>query len=60
MICKHDLQALVTSKFFANSKYLNDIKSRVMVSIILDHKFRNDCFIVVKFMAPLVPLIAYY
>ena len=60
MICKHDLQALVTSKFFANSRYLNDNKSRVVVSIFLDHKFWNDCFIVVKLMAPLVSLIVYY
>ena len=28
-----------------------------MVSIILDHKFWNDCFIIVKLMAPLVRLL---
>ena len=28
-----------------------------MVSIILDHKFWNDCFIVMKLMAPLVRLL---
>ena len=28
-----------------------------MVPIILDHKFWNDCFIVVKLMAPLVRLL---
>ena len=28
-----------------------------MVSIILDHKFWNDCFIIVKIMAPLVCLL---
>ena len=54
---KHDLQALVTSKFFADSRYSKDNKSRVVVSIILDQKFWNDCFIVVKLMAPLVRLL---
>ena len=54
---KHDLQALVTSKFFVDSRYSNDNKSRVVVSIILDHKFWNDCFIIVKLMAPLVRLL---
>ena len=54
---KHDLQALVTSKFFADSRYSKDNKGRVVVSIILDHKFWNDCFIVVKLMAPLVCLL---
>ena len=47
----------MTSKFFADSKYLKDNKCRVVVSIILDHKFWNDCFIVVKLMAPLVRLL---
>ena len=54
---KHDLQALVTSKFFVDSRYSNDNKSRVVVSIILDHKFWNDCFIILKLMAPLVRLL---
>ena len=34
-----------------------DNKSRVVVSIILDHKFWNYCFIIVKLMAPLVHLL---
>ena len=54
---KHDLQALMTSKFFVDSRYSKDNKRRVMVSIILDHKFWNGCFIVVKLMAPLVRLL---
>ena len=54
---KYDLQALVTSKFFADSRYSKDKKSTVVVSIILDQKFWNDCFIVVKLMAPLVCLL---
>ena len=47
----------MTSKFFANSRYSKDNKSRVVVSIILDHKFWNACFIFVRPMAPLVCLL---
>ena len=54
---KHDLQALVTSKFFVDSRYSKDNKSNVVVSIILDNKFWNDCLIVVKLMTPLVRLL---
>ena len=54
---KHDLHALMTRRFFVDSRYSKDNKSRVMVSIILDHKFWNGCFIVVKLMAPLVRLL---
>ena len=36
---KHDLQALVTSKFFVDSRYSKDNKSKVVVSIILDNRF---------------------
>ena len=54
---KHDLQALVISKFFVDSKYLMDNKSRVVVSIILDSKLWNDCLVVVTLMAPFVHLL---
>ena len=54
---KHDFQALMTRKFFVDSRYSKDDKSRVILSIILDHKFCNDCLIVVKLMAPLVRLL---
>ena len=54
---KHDLQALVTSKFFVDSRYSKYNKISVVVSIILDHKSWNDCFIVVKLMALLVRLL---
>ena len=47
----------MTRKFFANSRYSKDNKSRVVVSIILDHKFWNACFIFVRLMAPLVCLL---
>ena len=36
---KHDLQALITSKFFVDSRYSKDYKSKVVVSIILDNNF---------------------
>ena len=54
---KHDFQALMTSKFFVDSRYSKDDKSRVVLSIILDHKFCNDCLIVMKLMALLVRLL---
>ena len=47
----------MTSKFFADSRYSKDNNSRVLVSIILDNKFWNDCFIIVKLMAPFVRLL---
>ena len=45
------------STFFVDFRYSKDNKSRVVVSIILDYKFWNDCFIVVKLMALLVRLL---
>ncbi|KAL6329357.1 hypothetical protein AAG906_017665 [Vitis piasezkii] len=54
---KHDLQALVTSKFFVDSRYSKDNKSKVVVSIILDNRFWNDCLIVVNLMSPLMRLL---
>ena len=45
---KHDLQALVTSKFFVDCRYSKDNKSKVVVFIILDNRFWNDCLIVVN------------
>ena len=54
---KHDLQALVTSKFFVDYRYSKDNKSKVSVSIILDNIFWNDCLIVVNLMSPLMRLL---
>ncbi|RVW25602.1 hypothetical protein CK203_107699 [Vitis vinifera] len=54
---KHDLQALVTSKFFMDFRYSRDNKSRAVVSIILDNRFGNDCLIVVNLMSPLMHLL---
>ena len=36
---KHDLQDLVTSKFFADSRYSRDNKNKVSISVIFDNKF---------------------
>ena len=47
----------MTSKFFLDPRYSKDNKSRVLVSVVLDHKFWNDCIIVVKLMTPLVLLL---
>ncbi|KAL6342918.1 hypothetical protein AAG906_016938 [Vitis piasezkii] len=44
---KHDLQALVTSKFFVDSRYSKDNKSKIW----------NDCLIVVNLMSPLMRLL---
>ena len=54
---KHDLQALVTSKFFVDFKYSKDNKRKVVVSIILDNRFWNDYLIVVNLMSPLMCLL---
>ena len=47
---KHDFHALVTSKFFVDSRYSKD--DPVSISIISDNEFWNDCLIVVNIMAP--------
>ena len=49
---KHDFHALVTSKFFVDSRYSKD--NQVSISIISDNEFWNDCLIVVNIMAPLM------
>ena len=54
---KHDLQDLLTSKFFVDSRYSRGNKNKVAVSVILENKFWNDCFIVVNLMTPLVRLL---
>ena len=47
----------MTSKFFVDSRYSKDYKSKVAVSIILDNIFWNDCLIVVNLMSPLMRLL---
>ena len=47
----------MTSKFFVDFRYSKDNKSKVVVSIILDNRFWNDCLIVVNLMSPLMRLL---
>ncbi|KAK4583568.1 hypothetical protein RGQ29_026342 [Quercus rubra] len=54
---KHDLQALVTSKFYVESRYAKDKKAKAVVKIILDNQFWNDCYVIVHIMSPLIRLL---
>ena len=54
---KHDLQALVTSKFYVESRYAKDKKVKAVVKIILDNQFWNDCHVIVHIMSPLIRLL---
>ena len=40
-----------------DSRHLKDNKSKIVVSIILDNKFWNDCFVVVKLISLVVHLL---
>ncbi|KAK4583897.1 hypothetical protein RGQ29_021854 [Quercus rubra] len=54
---KHDLQALVTSKFYVESRYAKDKKAKTVVKIILDNQFWNDCHVIVHIMSSLIRLL---
>ncbi|XP_050259955.1 uncharacterized protein LOC126705038 [Quercus robur] len=54
---KHDLQVLVTSKFYVESRYAKDKKAKAVVKIILDNQFWNDCHVIVHIMPPLIHLL---
>ncbi|XP_065619291.1 uncharacterized protein LOC136063198 [Quercus suber] len=54
---KHDLQALVTSKFYVESRYAKDKKAKAVVKIILDNQFWNDCHVIMHIMSPLFRLL---
>ncbi|XP_075636674.1 uncharacterized protein LOC142608902 [Castanea sativa] len=54
---KHDLQALVTSKFYVESRYAKDKKAKAAVKIILDNQFWNDCHVIVHIVSPLIRLL---
>ncbi|KAK9993540.1 hypothetical protein SO802_023243 [Lithocarpus litseifolius] len=54
---KHDLQALMTSKFYVESRYAKDKKAKAVVKIILDNQFWNDCHVIVHIMSPLIRLL---
>ncbi|XP_054797523.1 uncharacterized protein LOC129302636 [Prosopis cineraria] len=54
---KHDLQALVTSKVFLDSRYSKGEKAKDVTLIVLDNQFWNDCKIVVQIVSPLIRLL---
>ena len=53
---KHDLQVLVTSKFFVDNRLARESKAKEVVSIILDNSFWDDINVLVKISSPLIPL----
>ncbi|GKV21392.1 hypothetical protein SLEP1_g31376 [Rubroshorea leprosula] len=54
---KHDLQALVTSLEFKESRYYKDSKAKDVVAVVLDNKFWSNCQLIVKVVAPLMRLL---
>ncbi|XP_050254857.1 uncharacterized protein LOC126700698 [Quercus robur] len=54
---KHDLQALVTSKFFMDNRLARESKAKEVVSIILDNSFWDDINVLVKISSPLICLL---
>ncbi|XP_019431511.1 PREDICTED: uncharacterized protein LOC109338678 [Lupinus angustifolius] len=54
---KHDLQALVTSKDFIDSRYYRDNKANRFVEVVMNTRFWNDCAIIVNIVAPLIRLL---
>ncbi|KAF1862826.1 hypothetical protein Lal_00040094 [Lupinus albus] len=54
---KHDLQALVTSKDFIDSRYYRDKKANRFVEVVMNTRFWNDCAIIVNIVAPLIRLL---
>ncbi|XP_054822674.1 uncharacterized protein LOC129320986 isoform X1 [Prosopis cineraria] len=54
---KHDIQALITSKAFMDSRYSKDRKAKDVTMIVLDNKFWNDCKILVEIVKPLIRLL---
>ncbi|KAL0016963.1 hypothetical protein SO802_004032 [Lithocarpus litseifolius] len=54
---KHDLQALVTSKFFVDNRLARESKAKEAVAIILDNSFWDDINVLVKISSPLIRLL---
>ena len=54
---KHDLQALVTRKFFVDNRLARELKAKEAVSIILDNSFWDDINVFVKISSPLIRLL---
>ncbi|KAK8935149.1 hypothetical protein KSP39_PZI013556 [Platanthera zijinensis] len=54
---KHDLQALITSKYYSDSKLAKTVKGKETTSIILDNKFWTSCLIMTKISGPIIRLL---
>ncbi|XP_039128888.1 uncharacterized protein LOC120265020 [Dioscorea cayenensis subsp. rotundata] len=54
---KHDLQALVTDKYYTSHKLSKSPASKTITSIILDAKFWEECLFMVKIVAPIIRLL---
>ena len=54
---KHDLQALMTSKFFVDNRLARELKAKEAVSIILYNSFWDDINVIVKISSPLIRLL---
>ena len=54
---KHDLQVLVTSKFFVDNRLARELKAKETVSIILDNSFWDDINVLVKISSSLIRLL---
>ncbi|CAL0299742.1 unnamed protein product [Lupinus luteus] len=54
---KHDLQALVTSKDFIDSRYYRDKKANRFVEVVMNTRFWNDCTVIVNIVASLIRLL---
>lgn len=51
---QYNLQALVTSTTFVESRYFRDPKARDFTVVVLDSRFWNDVGIIVRIVAPLI------
>ena len=54
---KHDLQALVVDKHFLDHKLSKKVAGKTFSAIILDNRFWNECYKIVKIVTPLVKLL---
>ncbi|XP_031283147.1 uncharacterized protein LOC116141811 [Pistacia vera] len=54
---KHDLQAMVTNRFFVDSRYAKSNKGKDVISIILNNEFWDDMGMVSKVVGPLMRLL---
>ncbi|XP_039145518.1 uncharacterized protein LOC120282732 [Dioscorea cayenensis subsp. rotundata] len=55
---KHDLQALVTVKYYTSHKLSKSLAGKTVTSIILDAKFWEECLFMMKIAAPIIRLLS--